>query len=259
VARSIAARVSLFPFMSVLACTIGALMLLLVAIALGSLDRGEEVIEAYAVAVRREALEGRTLEARRDRIERAEAVWSQVDEALEARGLPAGLSQSSIEREIDRVREREALLARRSQLRAARARVEDERESIETTIEVLKSRRETLPILIDATGLSRHLQPYFVECDVEGVTAYRASDGFSYFVSNADLSTAGAYGRYLRRIRAIPSALLVLLVRPDGVATMKRAERIAREAGVQRVARLPLPGQGELDWSLVQRAEGSGR
>lgn len=257
-ARSVIARISLFPFMSVLACTIGALMLLLMAISLGSLDRGEEAIRAYAEAVRREAADEKALEARRGTIEAAEAVWAEIDEALEARGLATGLSRSSIEREIERARDRRRLFARRSELRAEREELDRDRDSIETTIEVLESRRETLPILIDATGLSRHLQPYFVECDAEGITAYRASDGFSYFVSNEDLGTSGVYGRYLRRMRAIPSSLLVLLVRPDGLATSKTAASIARAAGLQRVARLPLPGEGELDWSLLRRAEGQG-
>jgi hypothetical protein len=120
---------------------------------------------------------------------------------------------------------------------------------------VLESRRETLPILIDPTGLSRHYKAYFVECDAEGATAYSTRDDIQYFVAKQELSTSGDFGRYLRRVRAEPGALLVFLVRPDGISTMEKAASVARDAEIN-VARLPLPGKGELDWSLLRRAEG---
>ena len=55
----------------------------------------------------------------------------------------------------------------------------------------------------------------------------------------------------------MPGVLLVLLIRPDGLATASLAARLAETAGV-RVATLPLPGKGELDWSLLRRAEVGG-
>ena len=171
--------------------------------------------------------------------------------------MTSGISSSSIERELDLARNREAMAEQLDEIEDEKRRLAEERDSIATTLEVLESRRETLPILIDSTGLARHLEPFFIECDAGGATAYRASDDFSYFVAKEDLSTSGDFGRYLRRVRAVPSALLVLLVRADGIGTMIRAQQVATAAGI-RVARLPLPGKGELDWSLLRRAETGG-
>ncbi len=248
-------KVSLFPFMSVLACTIGALMMLLVAMSLGAIAAGDASARIEDLSTgpnERTRLDTAREEAR---LARAAVIWREVDAALEARGLPRGLSKSSIEREIGRLAEKKALVASLERLEAEQRQLAEEGKTIETTAAVLESRRETLPILIDPTGLSRNLRPYFVECDAGGATAYRASDDFRYFVSKEDLSTGGVFGRYLRRVRVEPGALLVLLVRPDGVATTRKAERIAHAAGIARVARLPLPGRGELDWSLLRRAE----
>jgi hypothetical protein len=250
-------RVSLFPFMSVLACTIGALTLLLVAMSLAAVGRTDAATRAYDETKRSTLIDRQLLDDELERLVRAEELWSQVDEALVARGLAAGLSQSTIDRELDRAGRRAVLVLALEDIEAQTREIESGRDSIETTIDVLESRRETLPILIDPTGLSRNLQPYFVECDVGGATAYRASDDFRYFVPKDDLSSSGDFGRYLRRVRAVPGALLVLLVRPDGISTSVRAERIARDSGI-RVARLPLPGNGALDWSLLRRAEGGG-
>jgi hypothetical protein len=250
-------RVSLFPFMSVLACTIGALTLLLVAMSLAAVGKTDAATRAYDETKRSTQVDRLLLDEELERLIRAEELWSQVDEALVARGLAAGISQSTIDRELDRAGRRAVVALALEGIEAQTREIESDRNSIETTVDVLESRRETLPILIDPTGLSRHLEPYFVECDAGGVTAYRAKDDFQYFVPKDDLSSSGDFGRYLRRVRAVPGALLVLLVRPDGISTSTRAERIARAAGI-RVARLPLPGNGALDWSLLRRAEGGG-
>jgi hypothetical protein len=245
--------------MSVLACTIGVLIMLLVAMSLAAVGASDASIRAYAETKELVDTDREAIAQERLRLDRAEALWSEIDAALEELGLSSGLSSSSIERELERARSRTVLAARLAEIEEEERRLVEDSDSIETSIAVLESRRETLPILIDSTGLSRHLKPYFVECDSGGATAYRVSDDFRYFVPKEELSTSGDFGRYLRRVRAYPSALLVLLVRRDGIATMNRVHQVATAAGINRVARLPLPGEGELDWSLLRRAEGGGR
>jgi hypothetical protein len=245
--------------MSVLACTIGVLIMLLVSMSLAAVGASDASIRAYAETKELVDADREAIAQERLRLDRAEALWSEIDAALEELGLSSGLSSSSIERELERARSRTVLAARLAEIEEEERRLVEDSASIETTIAVLESRRETLPILIDSTGLSRHLKPYFVECDSGGATAYRVSDDFRYFVPKEELSTSGDFGRYLRRVRAYPSALLVLLVRRDGIATMNRVQQVATAAGINRVARLPLPGEGELDWSLLRRAEGGGR
>ncbi len=248
-------RVSLFPFMSILACTIGALTLLLVAMSLSAVGATDAAARAYTLTTEAIAGDELAIEQEEERLARAEELWSEVDHVLETRGLRSGLSLSSIELEIERTHRRAAVALELAKIEDEVAHVASERDVIETTIEVLENRRETLPIMIDPTGLSRHFVPYFIECDAQGATAYRARDDFRYFVAKADLSTSGDFGRYLRRVRAEPGALLVLLVRRDGLSTCDRTEQVARGAEI-RVARLPLPGTGKIDWSLLRRAEG---
>jgi hypothetical protein len=243
--------------MSVLACTIGVLTLLLVAMSVRAVGASSASRIAEAEAAEQRAANRVVLERNREEQARILARWAEVDEALEARGLKAGLGPDEIEAWIERGRQRDRLWAALADVETELAEVESERGAVETTIEVLESRRETLPILIDPTGLAPHLKPWFIECDAGGATAYRATDGFEYFIPREAIAASGDFGRYLRRVRAMPGAIVVLLVRPDGLTTSQQANRVISEAGI-RVARLPLPGSGELDWSLLRRAEGAG-
>lgn len=243
--------------MSVLACTIGSLVVLLAVMSLSAVGATGAAEESFEEDRAQRAADRILLERDGALLDEAEAIWRQVDEALEARGLTAGLTPLELTREIELEKTREAAAKTSSRLSAELSALARERESVEASIEVLESRRETLPILIDPTGLSRKWKPFFIECDAGGATAYRASDDFRYFVPREELSTSGDFGRYLRRVKAVPGAILVLLVRPDGIHTLSQAETMVRNAGI-RVASLPLPGNGELDWSLLRLAEGEG-
>jgi hypothetical protein len=255
VARRSRVEVSLFPFMSVLACTIGALIMLLAVMSLASVGTQREAQQTRSDLTARLDAREQAFTGRVDRLELAEALWSEVDDALATRGLEAGMSVRSIDRKLEDVGRKDELTSELAEVERTLSLVEAEKDSIETSIAVLESRRETLPILIDPTGLSRHLKPFFVECDAGGITAHGLREDARYFVPAEELETGSDFKRYLNRVSVTPGALLVLLVRPDGIASQKRASRIAKASGV-RVAKLPLPGQGDLDWSLIRKLEG---
>lgn len=263
--------------MSVLACTIGALTLLLLSLSLSSVGSSRLADQAESAAASPGRAEGpppaegapnaigaaerERLERELDRLERAEQRWAELEAALESRGLASeaeGGGLEALRREVARRQGQARRRAALEEVEGSLAEIRKQRDSVEASIEVLESRRKTLPILIDPTGLSRGQKPFFIECDEDGLTAYRATDDFEYFVPLEEVGNHGDFSRYLRRIRATPGALLVLLVRPEGIAAMERAALLARAAGV-RLARMPLPGDGELDWRLLREAEAAER
>ena len=245
---------ALFPFMSVLACTIGALVVLLAVMALAAVDttqsaQAEEEGRRSALAAERSRFEAERLE-----VEIALARWKEVDEALSVLGLEAGADLETSVDALRRAARAQAIEEALAEAAAEATRLAEERGEIEASLAVLESRRETLPILIDPTGLSARWQPFFIECEEEGVTALRASDDLRYFVPKNGIEMTGDLERYLRRVRSEPAALLVLLIRPEGLETARAMVALARKAGI-RVARLPVPAGGDLDWRLVRRAE----
>jgi len=245
---------ALFPFMSVLACTIGALVVLLAVIALAAVDttqasQAEDRQRAVALARARA-----DFEEEHALLERALERWDEVDRALELAGVASGGSFEEIAVAVRRANRDAAIAEALDEARAEAARLADELGEVEVALEVLASRRAALPILIDPTGLSARWQPFFIECEAEGITAIRARDDFRHFVARTEIALTGDLARYLRRARSEPGALLVLLVRPNGLSTERDMVAVAREAGL-RVARLPVAAGGELDWRLLLRAE----
>jgi hypothetical protein len=62
--------------------------------------------------------------------------------------------------------------------------------------------------------------------------------------------------KYMRRVRAIHNAIVIFLIRPDGVLTYNDAAAIANRHKV-RNAKLPLPGEGDLDFTRLNAASES--
>jgi hypothetical protein len=255
-------KISLFPFMSILACTIGALTFLLVTMAMTSVSATrlvseEETRRAREIAERLPRIEASLAALERDweDLQKAEKLIAELDTRLEGHGMQPGAPLAEIETKLAATQRASRLARDLRKIKQRIAKLETERGRIEASIDVLENRRETLPILIDPTGLSPNQKPYFVECDAGGVTAFRVSDDLEYFVPLDAISTSGDFGRYLRRVRALPGALLVLLVREDGIETARRVEELARRSSI-RVARLPMPGAGDLDFRLLRLAEG---
>jgi hypothetical protein len=253
-ARRNALPSTLFPFMSVLACTIGALVVLLAIMSLSAVETSDAAQLALESRTSAAAVAQNELNRDEQVLLDAEAAWARLDDELASRGGPEGADAFDLRRWIERLRRKIDIRAALAVVEAEWKAVSIDRNGLETEIEVLQSRRETLPILIDPTGLSRQWKPYFIECDGRGVTAYRARDDLRYFVPRSEVAMIGDLARYLRRVRAESGALLVLLVRPDGLATADTVKALAEGAGI-RVAKLPLPGEGTIDWSLLRRAE----
>jgi type II secretory pathway component PulJ len=243
---------SLFPFMSVLACTIGALVVLLAIQSLSAVETTKAAQRAGERLRSESRSVGEALARDERRLAQAEERWAELDAFLAARGIDEELDAFELVRRVERARRIQATRLALAELRSEAESIARQRGEVEASIEVLAARRESLPILIDPTGLSRRWRPFFVECDAEGATAHRGEDDVRYFVARDEVDLTGDFGRYLRRVRAESGALLVLLVRSDGLRTARRVESVAEGAGV-RVARLPLPGDGALDWSMLAR------
>lgn len=245
--------VSLFPFLSVLACVIGALTLLITAAAIGQVATDTVDLEHYQKLERsitrdREQLatlstlseELATLDADillgRDEKRGMSEAWRRALDQLQA---------SAPLREEVRVASL-ALQGLKEQLRGLDAEVRARRRELERA----RAARAETSILIQPTGSGYGMDPHFAECRGEGLVLYEGSERRPAEVNASNVSTSALFRRFLRRVRGREAATLVFLIRPGGVHVCADARRMA---GEMRIAygEIPVPGEGAFDFSSV--------
>jgi hypothetical protein len=246
--------VSLLPFLSVLACVMGSLILLVAAMALGSM--GGASLDDVRRAQRMEQVE-EELEAARARLQALERsvheaeVREEQDGELRERLVGLGLSPDiAIEELQGIIRLREQLEDLITAIGAAEADAETAlklMEEAETKIDAAEKVAIGAPIVIDPSGIGREQRPYLVECSEGFLAIHRTQGDFSFRIPAEEIINSRDYKRFLKQVRAIRNGIVIFLIRPDGVSSYQDATRVAKLLGV-RNAKLPLPGQGKLDF-----------
>lgn len=245
--------VSLFPFLSVLACVTGALTLILTATAIGQLASDAVDVDQY------EGLQHEIAEGRRQ-LASLQALGAEVEQ-LAADVGDAGASARALEAERQQAREQaRASAGLRRQLGESDSRVATLRGQLEPLTRQVSERRHELvarrkaaavaPILLQPSGSGRDLEPHFVECRAEGIVLYEGGRRRATPVSMQRLGQSAALQGFLRAVRERRGATVVFLVRPGGVGSYQLASLIARQLGV-RNGKIPLPGSGALDFSRL--------
>lgn len=246
--------ISLFPFLSVLACVIGTLTLVITATATSQVASGAVDLERYErleqeiETNRRQlaALEGlssevetlaQDVDAARERAERLERERRAAQQAL-ARNAPL---REALRTEEERLA---ALERELSPLRAARERAQD----------ALEARRQALArakIRIQPAGSGYGLDPYFVECRPEGIVYYAGVRHTPEAVPTHRIASSAGFTRFLRAASFRPHASVVFLIREGGVDACEWARGVVVQHRL-RHGEIPLVGDGPLDFSAVE-------
>ena len=253
-------EVSLFPFLSVLACVIGTLILLLSAVAVGGI--GERSLDQVRLSERIEAAEifiagGRAvLEDFDAQIRLVEIIAEEHEELgrqLAGLGLNPDISLDDLTELVSLEEESADLVKQSSRLRVQSQKLAKASSRTDDQLKEIDAARLRAPILIDPSGIGPNYQPYLVECTADYLELHRTKGDFSFRIPTEEVARSPEYKKFLRRVRAISRGLVIFLIRPEGVGTFKAAEQVALQLKV-RNAKLPLPGQGMLDFRLMQGA-----
>lgn len=245
--------VSLFPFLSVLACVIGVLTLLITATAVGEIGGGAVDLETY------ERLEDEIASGRR-RLAELRALSDEV--------TSLGVDLSEARATSERLRaEREALgdvavasAPLRAELRdgeervagleAELARVKASRAEAEERLAERRRALASAPLRLRASGSGTGIEPYFAECRRDGVVLYEGVERRPLHVSSPNIEKSLDVRAFFRRVRAHSTASAILLVRPSGVSACRALQHQAVLHNA-RSGSMPIPEDGELDFSAV--------
>jgi len=255
--------VSLFPFLSILACVIGTLTLMITAMALGQLDP-ESVAEAerQLAEAKLRAAEHERIVATIDQKQKEEAELRRLIAAAEAIRQELAAARA----ELERLEAQRTAMAGRddasAKLLAELQRLQQRIDELQKLLPELKAEIERLKaelakrdeppppatVRIAPGGTGEHITPLFVECTRHGVVIL---DGTNARIPRDGLTTDETFAAAMAKARERENGVMIFLVRPDGVGTYHRASDVAR-ARQTRNGKLPVIGQGEIDLSQFE-------
>jgi hypothetical protein len=250
-------EVSLFPFLDILGCLIGSLILIITTVVLEQMDT-QPVAEAAKIDdTRQEAARSQArlaaLEKQLALVEkqagagdvRLAAARRRADEATrraaEAKRKLAAAEQIKIDTPaVPKPADTSALAARKKKLEDDAAKVRAEIAERKKPIE------QSIVVLPPGTGGGGPKRGVFVEAAKGKVVVH---DPKKPWEAAADKAVADPrFKDLIARTAADKDAVITILVRPDGLGTLGLVQKAAAAAGA-RVGRVPLPGTGTLDLS----------
>ena len=250
--------VSLFPFMSILACVIGTLTLMLTAMALGQMDN--EVVysaERYKKVEDQINQEQQLIRKLEEQLKEASAG---VDEEL----MKANLRREELERQIAALQDareappempdippvdEEKHKKRMEAIQMELAQLNEEIAKLQPKVAELGDAEES-KVIIQPSGSGTDLEPTFVECTAAGLVFLEEKPPRR--LRKADMAADEAFVALLDRIARQSKGIVIFIVREDALDTYFAAHDIAR-THYARAGKLPVIGQGRIDLSVFNQ------
>lgn len=269
-------EVSLFPFLSILACLIGALVLLIVVLVVAQADKAEgRTPEEIRMAqdyqrMQKEIQERKDLDAAlkeklaklekleqeaRDKEQRFAKLRKLLDSSKEVQEQNMQISQQ-MQKELD------DLLVEIEGLKKQQAETKKEIELLLAEIKKLQvpPDKKPPPVVVQpsGSGMAEGTKVYFVEA-VGGALKILKAWGADYrLAATAEVVvTDPSYNYFLTELAKDPKSLLLFLIRDDGQGAFNNGAGRAENDYKIRVGKLPIPGRGDLDLAMFDKYRGT--
>lgn len=247
-------EVSLFPFLDILACVIGNLILIITAVVLEQVDT-----KPVAEAARIDDLEA---EAERQQAKAAD-LQKQLDQLLERSGVATDRlaevrakiaaakqklvdAQKRAEAVTKPVQQPPPMAADLKKLEEERTQLEAELKELERQIAERKKQPEQMIAVLPPGSGGGPRKGVFVEAAKDGLVIHEGDKPWQ--VPTGKVASDPRFKALLDKIKGDADAIVTFLVRSDGLASLAAGQKAATAAGA-RSGRVPLPGQGTLDLS----------
>lgn len=258
-AKTGSAPISLFPFLSILACVIGTLILLISALAVGQMGTPSDDED-----IRRAEEHDRLQRQCENEQKRIAEIKKSLQAVLDERGEISALqvrqaeldkklaeikrkSESDEERRQRILAEKRDLEKRASQLDAERAKLAEDLESLQAELDKrVSASTEGMVKVVPSRNApaANRKRMHFVETADKGIFIHQGSK--QVFVTKQKIPSDKGYISLLDSLKGKPDALLVFLLRDDGIGVYSMAKKEADKRGLQSTA-IPLVGHGAVD------------
>jgi predicted RNase H-like nuclease (RuvC/YqgF family) len=259
--------VSLFPFMSILACLIGILTLMISV----SMQAKQAETQGRSEEEKARALENRDLK------KQAEAIQAIIRKAEEKLKKDNSASSQLAELKDHRIVLREKLqeLSKAKDPAKSDAAIQKTIELLRAEIAALKRDRppllkrqeelekelasrknppkkvESVLVKSSGSGVRMAARIFFVECNSTGLVLIGLGDGDKVVATGAIASSAD-YASFLEEVKRTRDSMVLFLLRKDGSSSYAWAAGIAESKFEVRTGKIPLPNNGKIDLSLFK-------
>jgi len=247
-------EISLFPFLSILACLIGALTILIVALSVSEILQGrkdDSVARAEDYVVLQAEIADREAEITRkeEELRRTNATVVELAE-IQPRIEEMQAELEDLSKDASKL---PPLVRQLEEAREERDRIEDERKKVEAELingrkrlgELAKQESKGLPLRILSTSdYFRRVTPVFVEARKEGLVIHSPSQRVQ--VPRAAIGSNPKFKQAVDYVAAKENRIVVFLVRDDARTSFNQARDFARGNGAV-TSKVPLLGGGDLD------------
>jgi chaperonin cofactor prefoldin len=259
--------VSLFPFMSILACLIGILTLMIsVSMKAKEMDQEERTEEEMARAIanrelkkkieevtkEKENLEDRLKEEKSTAAEMAKledhkiVLKTKLDEIQTAQNPDE--TDAALQKIIENLRQEITLLKQeRPPLSKQLTALQEELKKRKEPPKVVES------VIIRPGGIgsreARNL--FFVECTSTGIIL-QSDDGLSKPISTATIETNEDFNNPLEKVKRTRDSMVLFLIRKGGNQAYLWAAGLAETKYKLNTGKLPIPNEGQIDLSLFK-------
>lgn len=268
-------EVSLFPFLSILACLIGALVLIIVVLVIAQVGKAEgrtpdEIRMAQEHQKMLKEIEERKkmdvvlkeklaeLEKLQEEIKEKEQRYLKLRKILDS---SKEVQEQNKQISVQLQKELDDLLTEIDGLKKQQA---DSKKLIAELLEELKKRevpkdKKVPPVVVQpsGSGMPETTKVYFVEC-ASGALKVMGAWGEDYRIgASAEIIVADhAYNYFLTEVAKDKNSLILFLIRDDGQGAFTNGAGRAEADYNIRVGKLPIPGRGQLDLALFEKFRG---
>ncbi len=257
-----APEISLFPFLSILVCVIGALVLLIVVMTLAQAKSSEgrtpeEMLRATQYQVLAHQLEKAAAELKRLEAESGDAgkllaaLAKQKSLLITLQQDFAALSTDKQPKQTDAELQKrlELAMAQLAAMAKEKPALEKELAKLEAELAAQQKKVTAAPPLIvqpGGSGTAKNANLYFVEAGGGGVAVHEKGKPPTR-ITNGSIGKDEVLNKFFLNIQKDPKAMVLFLIREDGNGSYNLAAGLAENTFKLRTGKLPLPGRGDVD------------
>lgn len=268
-------EVSLFPFLSILACLIGALVLMIVVLVIAQVGKAEgrsaeEIRRAQDYLKMKKEIQERkeqdvvlkeklaVLEKLQKELEEKEQQYIRLRKLLSS---SQEMQEANLKISQQMQKELDDLM---TEIEGLKIQQEESKKVIAALMAELKKRdvppdKKIPPVVVQPSGggMAQDQKVYFVEAS-NGALKIMGAWGEDYRLSAvAEVVVAdAAYNYFLAEVAKDPKAMILFLVRDDGQGAYNNGAGRAETDYKIRTGKLPIPGRGVLDLAMFDKFRG---